>query len=106
MLMLENIEGLQQAVSEGRAIFGNIDSWLIWNLTGGPDGGKHITEVTNASRTMLMNLNILDWDNELCEIMPFNYLDNLPYAPQHLSPFHSLSFIAHKKFCEIYNINP
>ncbi len=69
MWMLENIGGLQQAVSEGRALFGNIDSWLIWNLTGGSDGGKHVTDVTNASRTMLMNLKTLDWDDELCEVM-------------------------------------
>jgi glycerol kinase len=69
MWMLENIGGLQQAVAEGRVLFGNIDSWLIWNLTGGSDGGKHVTDVTNASRTMLMNLKTLDWDDELCEVM-------------------------------------
>ena len=69
MWMIENIEGLQQAVSEERAIFGNIDSWLIWNLTGGQVEGKHVTDVTNASRTMLMDLRTLDWDDELLEIM-------------------------------------
>ena len=49
----------------GDALFGTIDSWLIWNLTGGVDGGVHVTDVTNASRTMLMDLETLDWDDEL-----------------------------------------
>jgi glycerol kinase len=47
-------------------VFGTTDTWLIWNLTGGPDGGRHVTDVTNASRTMLMDLETLDWDDELC----------------------------------------
>jgi glycerol kinase len=67
--LLENVEGLRQAANEGHALFGNIDTWLIWNLTGGINGGKHVTDVTNASRTMLMNLESLDWDDEICEIM-------------------------------------
>ena len=67
--MLENVDGIRQAAQEGRAIFGNIDAWLIWNLTGGVNGGKHVTDVTNASRTMLMDLDTLDWDEEICEIM-------------------------------------
>ena len=49
----------------GDALFGTIDSWLLWNLTGGVDGGVHVTDVTNASRTMLMDLQTLDWDDEL-----------------------------------------
>lgn len=67
--MLENVDGLREAAERGDAIFGNIDTWLIWNLTGGPDGGKHVTDVTNASRTMLMDLETLAWDEEICEIM-------------------------------------
>ena len=67
--ILENVEGVRQAAAEGRALFGNMDTWLIWNLTGGVNGGKHITDVTNASRTMLMNLETLDWDEEILEIM-------------------------------------
>jgi glycerol kinase len=63
--ILENVDGVREAAENGDAIFGNIDSWLIWNLTGGPDGGSHVTDVTNASRTMLMNLETLDWDDEL-----------------------------------------
>jgi len=67
--MIENIEGVKKAVENGEAIFGNMDTWLIWWLTGGPDGGVHITDVTNASRTMLMNLETLDWDPEMLDIM-------------------------------------
>lgn len=67
--ILENISGVREAVTENRVLFGNIDSWLIWNLTGGVGGGKHITDVTNASRTMLMDLNTLEWDEEICNLM-------------------------------------
>jgi len=63
--MLENVDGLREAAERGDAIFGNTDSWVLWNLTGGTDGGVHVTDVTNASRTMLMNLETLDWDDEL-----------------------------------------
>jgi glycerol kinase len=63
--ILENVDGVREAAENGDAIFGNTDSWVIWNLTGGPDGGSHVTDVTNASRTMLMNLETLDWDDEL-----------------------------------------
>ena len=67
--ILENVDGVREAAERGDAIFGNIDTWIIWNLTGGPDGGKHVTDVTNASRTMLMNLETLDWDDEIVNIM-------------------------------------
>jgi len=60
--LLENVEGLRPAAQAGRALFGTVDSWLIWWLTGGPQGGAHVTDVTNASRTMLMDLQSLDWD--------------------------------------------
>lgn len=63
--ILENVEGVRGAAESGDAIFGNTDTWLLWNLTGGVDGGVHVTDVTNASRTMLMNLETLDWDDEL-----------------------------------------
>ncbi len=63
--ILENVEGVREAAERGDAIFGNTDSWLIWNLTGGTDGGVHVTDVTNASRTMMMDLETLDWDEEL-----------------------------------------
>ncbi|GEL17856.1 glycerol kinase GlpK [Pseudonocardia asaccharolytica] len=63
--ILENVDGVREAAERGHAIFGNTDSWLMWNLTGGRDGGVHVTDVTNASRTMLMDLETLDWDDEL-----------------------------------------
>jgi glycerol kinase len=63
--ILQNVPGVKEAAQRGEAIFGNTDTWLIWNLTGGPTGGVHVTDVTNASRTMLMNLQTLDWDDEL-----------------------------------------
>lgn len=67
--MLENIDGLQADAQRGDALFGTVDSFLIWRLTGGPNGGVHTTDVTNASRTMLMNLRTLDWDEEILAIM-------------------------------------
>jgi glycerol kinase len=66
---LDNVAGLRAAAERGDAIFGNIDTWVIWNLTGGTSGGVHVTDVTNASRTMLMNLRTLDWDDEVLAVM-------------------------------------
>jgi glycerol kinase len=66
--LLENVPGLRQDAERGEALFGTIDTWLLWRLTGGFEGGTHLTDVTNASRTMLMNIDTLDWDDELLEI--------------------------------------
>ncbi len=66
--ILDNVEGARASAERGDAIFGTIDTWLIWNLTGGASGGVHVTDVTNASRTLLMNLRALDWDDELLEM--------------------------------------
>ena len=63
--ILENVDGVRAAAERGDAVFGTIDTWAIWNLTGGADGGIHVTDVTNASRTLLMDLRTLDWDDEL-----------------------------------------
>ncbi len=67
--MLDNVPGLREAAEKGDAVFGNIDTWVIWNLTGGPKGGAHVTDVTNASRTMLMNLDTLNWSESITETM-------------------------------------
>ena len=67
--ILDNVDGVREAAEQGRAIFGNIDTWVIWNLTGGVNGGLHITDVTNASRTMLMDLKTLQWDPDICKVM-------------------------------------
>ncbi|CPR11006.1 glycerol kinase [Mycobacterium bohemicum DSM 44277] len=63
--ILENVDGVREAAERGDALFGTADTWVLWNLTGGPRGGAHVTDVTNASRTMLMDLQALDWDDEL-----------------------------------------
>ena len=66
--ILDNIPEVRKAAEDGDALFGNIDTWIIWNLTGGKDGGVHITDVSNASRTMLMDLKTLDWDENILRI--------------------------------------
>src|SRR5690606_8066967 len=67
--LLDNVPGLRARAENGDIAFGTIDSWLIWNLTGGPDGGRHVTDVTNAGRTMLMNLETLQWDPSILSAM-------------------------------------
>jgi glycerol kinase len=61
--ILDNVEGARARAEAGDLVFGNIDTWCIWNLTGGTNGGAHVTDVTNASRTMLMDLATLQWDD-------------------------------------------
>jgi glycerol kinase len=63
--LLQNVPGLRAAAERGEALFGTIDTWVAWWLTGGPAGGAHVTDVSNASRTMLMNLETLDWDGQI-----------------------------------------
>jgi glycerol kinase len=63
--ILDHVDGAQQRAQAGDLLFGNMDTWTIWCLTGGPSGGVHVTDHTNASRTLLMNLRTLDWDDEL-----------------------------------------
>jgi glycerol kinase len=63
---LENIPELREDVLKGEALFGTVDTWLIWKLTGGK---VHVTDVTNASRTLMMNLNTLQWDEEILNIL-------------------------------------
>ena len=75
--LLDHVPNARAKAEAGEAIFGTIDSWVVWNLTGGADGGLHITDVTNASRTQLMNLETLEWDDSLlaafnipCAVLP------------------------------------
>jgi glycerol kinase len=63
--LLENIPGAREKATGGELLFGNIDTFLLWNLTGGPRSGAHVTDVTNASRTQLLNLKTLDWDTQI-----------------------------------------
>ena len=67
--ILENVDGTRDKAKSGDLAFGNIDTWVIWNLTGGAEGGVHVTDVTNASRTMMMSLETLDWDDEMLAIL-------------------------------------
>ncbi len=67
--ILDNVPHAKKAAEKGDALFGTMETWIIWNLTGGPDGGAHVTDVTNASRTMLMDLNTLLWDDEILEVL-------------------------------------
>ncbi len=67
--ILENVPGVRERAERGEVVFGNVDSWCLWNLTGGVNGGLHITDVTNASRTMLMDLKTLSWDDEILQIL-------------------------------------
>jgi len=67
--LLDNVDGARKRAENGELAFGTTDSWVLWNLTGGKDGGIHVTDVTNASRTMLMNLETLDWHEESLDLM-------------------------------------
>jgi glycerol kinase len=67
--ILDNVDGVRAQAKNGDVLFGNIDTWVIWQLTGGPNGGVHVTDVTNASRTMMMNLETLDWDEEILGLL-------------------------------------
>lgn len=67
--ILDNVPGARERAENGELLFGTIDTWLIWNLTGGRDGGVHVTDVTNASRTLLMNIHTLDWDEEMLDVL-------------------------------------
>ena len=67
--ILDNVPEAREGADKGQALFGTIETWIIWQLTGGSAGGAHVTDVTNASRTMLMNLEGLSWDEEILKIM-------------------------------------
>ncbi|MGP5724405.1 glycerol kinase GlpK [Arthrobacter rhombi] len=67
--ILDNVDGAREAADRGDLLFGNTDTWVLWNMTGGTDGGVHVTDVTNASRTMLMNIDSLTWNEEIAADM-------------------------------------
>ena len=67
--ILDNVEGAREAAERGDLMFGNTDTWVLWNMTGGTDGGVHLTDVTNASRTMLMNIDSLTWNEDIAKDM-------------------------------------
>jgi glycerol kinase len=63
--ILDNVDGARRAAESGELLFGNMDTWVLWNMTGGPDGGVHVTDPTNASRTLMMDLDTLSWDADI-----------------------------------------
>jgi glycerol kinase len=65
--ILDNVEGARERAERGELAFGTMDTWVLWHATGGTDGGLHLTDPTNASRTLLMNIDTLEWDPQLCE---------------------------------------
>jgi glycerol kinase len=67
--ILDNVESARERADRGDLLFGTIDTWLVWNLTGGANGGIHLTDVTNASRTLMMDLGTLNWDDEILSIL-------------------------------------
>lgn len=77
--LIDNVPAVRKAIKNKSCLFGTVDTWIIWNLTGGSDGGLHITDVTNASRTMLMNIATLQWDPVLCRYLqvPINLLPEI-----------------------------
>ncbi len=87
--LLDNVKGARAEAEAGNLLFGNMDSYLLWNLTGGTNGGVHLTDVTNASRTQLMNLATLDWDEELLAIfqVPRAMLPTIRSSSEHYGDF-------------------
>lgn len=77
--LIENTPGIQNDITKGLVLFGNMDTWIIWNLTGGSRNGIHVTDISNASRTLLMELHTLNWDNELLQEIgvPHNILPRI-----------------------------
>ncbi len=90
--LLENNPRVAEAVKKGTALAGTIDSWLVWNLTGGKNGGLHITDGSNASRTQLMNLYTRQWDNDLLELMgvPLEILPEIRPSSQVFGEAHGI----------------
>lgn len=77
--ILDHVDGLESAAARGEAVFGTVDSWIVWHLSGAGHGGRHVTDATNASRTQLMNLRTLDWDEPLARLfgVPFDMLPRI-----------------------------
>ncbi|UJA19316.1 glycerol kinase GlpK [Thermoleophilia bacterium SCSIO 60948] len=83
--ILDNVEGARERAENGELMFGNMDTWVLWNLTGGTNGGVHATDVTNASRTMLMNLETLEWNQASLDLMgvPESMLPEIRSSSEH-----------------------
>ncbi|MDY6055050.1 glycerol kinase GlpK [Micrococcus sp.] len=95
--ILENVDGAREAAERGDLLFGTTDSWVVWNLTGGVDGGVHVTDVTNASRTLLMDLHTLDWDEQIAADMgiPTSMLPRIVSSSEVVGAASSQSLLRH-----------
>ncbi|MET0888028.1 MAG: glycerol kinase GlpK, partial [Mycetocola sp.] len=93
--ILENVEGAREKAEAGDLLFGTTDSWVLWNLTGGTDGGVHVTDVTNASRTLFMDLETLQWDDEILSIfdVPKSMLPEIKSSSEVYGTAHSSSLL-------------
>lgn len=93
--ILENVEGAREKADAGNLLFGTTDSWVLWNLTGGTDGGVHVTDVTNASRTLFMDLETLQWDDEILSVfnVPRSMLPEIKSSSEVYGHAHSSSLL-------------
>ncbi|MDO9398713.1 MAG: glycerol kinase GlpK [Herbiconiux sp.] len=93
--ILENVEGAREAAEAGDLLFGTTDSWVLWNLTGGVDGGVHVTDVTNASRTLFMDLETLEWRDDILEAfgVPKSMLPEIKSSSEVYGTVHTSSLL-------------
>lgn len=93
--ILENVDGAREKADAGDLLFGTTDSWVLWNLTGGTDGGVHVTDVTNASRTLFMDLETLQWDDEILSVfnVPRSMLPEIKSSSEVYGHAHSSSLL-------------
>ncbi|MET4639140.1 glycerol kinase GlpK [Mycetocola sp. 2940] len=93
--ILENVDGAREKADAGDLLFGTTDSWVLWNLTGGTDGGVHVTDVTNASRTLFMDLETLQWDDEILSVfnVPRSMLPEIKSSSEVYGTAHSSSLL-------------
>ena len=93
--ILDNVEGARAKAEAGDLVFGNTDAWVLWNLTGGVDGGVHVTDVTNASRTLFMDLETLSWDEEILGIfgVPLSMMPEIKSSSEVYGHAHSSSLL-------------
>ncbi|MCU1509796.1 MAG: glpK [Glaciihabitans sp.] len=93
--ILENVEGAREKADAGELLFGTTDTWVTWNLTGGTDGGVHVTDVTNASRTLFMDLETLDWDDDILAAfrVPRSMLPEIRSSSEELGRIESSSLL-------------
>ncbi|SEB37606.1 glycerol kinase [Paramicrobacterium humi] len=93
--ILDNVDGAREKAEAGDLLFGTTDTWVLWNLTGGTDGGVHVTDVTNASRTMFMDLETLEWRDDILEVfgVPKSMLPEIKSSSEVYGHAHSSSLL-------------